>query len=118
MLSYPAMKIECHPVPADSRHSIGFDTARSLLEERIMMSRALAVALLLALPSGASAQVPVRFGFPNGAPWCAFGFDCRFLNYRECADRIYDPAQNCLKDPYFAAHYPTDVDKGWSFNRR
>src|SRR3954465_3172483 len=84
----------------------------------IMLSRALAVALLLALPSVASAQVPVGFGFPNGAPWCAFGFDCRFLNYRECADWIFDPARNCLKNPYFAAHYPTNVDKGWSYNRR
>ncbi|MHC2621774.1 ABC-type antimicrobial peptide transport system ATPase subunit [Bradyrhizobium huanghuaihaiense] len=83
-----------------------------------MLSRALAVALFLALPSMASAQVPVRFGFPNGAPWCAFGFDCRFLNYRECADWIYDPARNCLKNPQFAAHYPTNVDKGWSYNRR
>lgn len=62
-----------------------------------MLSRALAVALLLVLPSVASAQVPVRFGFPNGAPWCAFGFDCRFLNFRECADWIYDPARNCLR---------------------
>ncbi|APG14418.1 ABC-type antimicrobial peptide transport system ATPase subunit [Bradyrhizobium sp. JR7.2] len=83
-----------------------------------MLSRALAVALLLALPSVASAQVPVGFGFPNGAPWCAFGFDCRFLNYRECADWIFDPARNCLKNPYFAAHYPTNVDKGWTYNRR
>ena len=68
-----------------------------------MLSRALAVAVLLALPSMAPAQVPVRFGFPNSAPWCAFGFDCRFLNYRECADWIYDPARNCLRNPYFAA---------------
>jgi hypothetical protein len=30
-----------------------------------MLSRALAVALLLALPSVASAQVPVGFGFPQ-----------------------------------------------------
>lgn len=83
-----------------------------------MLSRVLIVALLLALPSVASAQVPVGFGFPKGAPWCAFGFDCRFLNFHECADRIYDPARNCLKNPYFAARYPTDVDKGWSYNRR
>ncbi|WP_256464224.1 hypothetical protein [Bradyrhizobium sp. 44] len=40
------------------------------------------------------------------------------MNYRECTDWIYDPARNCLKNPYFAAHYPTNVDKGWSYNRR
>jgi uncharacterized protein (DUF2249 family) len=33
MLSYPAMKIECRPFPAENRHAIGFDTALSLLEE-------------------------------------------------------------------------------------
>lgn len=27
------------------------------------------------------------------------------LNFHECADRIYDPAGNCLKNPYFAARY-------------
>jgi hypothetical protein len=75
---------------------------------KVLLMAAAAIALSA---SSASAQYPIGFYFPNGAPWCAYGLDCSYVNFAHCARAIDAPQRNCTKNPYFAAAYPSKIVK-------
>jgi hypothetical protein len=52
------------------------------------------------------AAYPQFITYPNGAPWCAYGYDCRFLNFAHCAEWSYAGPESCSKNPFFLAAYP------------